>query len=361
MARRGRHTWLAAAVAVFVVQNHCGVPGVQHDQLAVHFLERGQHERALREARRAAREAPDDPQPHVIAALAHAGRGALDAAIESLQRALRADPDDPRLYGTLRALCAEVGREDLALTALEGLADELSEHWLLRLHLGWAHRAVGHNDVALQMLEAAVASADSAAPVAERVLAHHELARIYLDDERYPEATAVLDSALRLAPEDPRLLVSGGECRLRRGELQTAVDYFERALEHTEDKQLTATRIAQVYYDQGRSDLAIVYYERAIQQQRPSPLLLNNLAWTYAEAGVELERAHELSLRAVKSDADNVVYLDTYAEILFRQGRTAQAIALMRQCLQLEPADGEHFEYLRGQMARFAAVPDSLL
>ena len=46
---------MLAALGSFVVQNHCGVPGVAHDQLAAHFLDRGQDERALREAWRAIR------------------------------------------------------------------------------------------------------------------------------------------------------------------------------------------------------------------------------------------------------------------------------------------------------------------
>ena len=91
-----------------------------------------------------------------------------------------------------------------------------------------------------------------------------------------------------------------------------------------------------------------------------SDLTLNNLAWTYAEAELNLDRAHELSLRAVKTDADNVVYLDTYAEVLFRKGRSDQAVAIIRRCLELEPITGEHYEYLHEQLARFNADPDSL-
>ncbi len=351
--------WAGAVASIFVVQSQCGLPSVPHDRLAGWFLERGLHERALVEARRASREAPRSPRPHVLGALAHAGLGARERAVASLEDALRLEPDDPRLYGTLRSLCAESGQEALALEALRRLEAARPGHWLLRLNLGWAYRATGHPEEALRTLEAVVESADSTAPEAERTLAHYELSRLYLDEDRTADAARVLENGLRLDPDDPLLLLGAGESQLRAGEPERARRHFARALEHAGDMERTASGIAGIYYDSGRRDLAIEYYEKAARRSRPSPLVLNNLAWTYAEAGLRLERAHELSLRAVKSDADNVVYLDTYAEILFRRGRTAQAIAMMRRCLQLEPEDGEHYQYLRGQMDRFEAAAGS--
>ena len=353
--------WAGAAAAIFVVQSHCGMPAVPHDKLAQWFLERGLHERALVEARRASREAPRDPWPHILAAGAHAGLGARGQAVAALEHALRLDPDDARLYRDLRSLAAEAGQEALALEALRRLEEARPGHWLLRLNLGWAYAAAGHREEALRRLEAVVESADSTAPRAERALAHYELSRLYLDEDRTGEAARVLESGLEHDPDDPLLLLGAGESRLRAGEPEQARRHFARALDNAEDMERTASSIAGIYYDSGRRDLAIEYYEKAAGRSRPSPVVLNNLAWTYAEEGLHLDRAQELSLRAVKSDADNVVYLDTYAEILFRRGRTGQAIAMMRRCLELEPEDGEHHEYLRGQLTRFEAAADSLL
>ena len=329
-----------------------------HDQLAAHFLDRGQNERALREARRAVREAPDEPTPRVIASLALAGLGRAEDAAQAVEEALRLDPDDPRLYGTLRSVCVEGEREDLALMVLQRLAIERPAHWLLTLNLGWAHRAVGNDDEALVLLESAVADPDTAAPTQELVLAHFELSRVYAEQERLDDASRVLEDALRFAPDDARLLVATGELHLLRLQPGDAEILFERALEQG-DIGATAARIAMAFYNAGDRGRAILFYERAILE-RPAPLTLNNLAWTYAEAELNLDRAHELSLRAVKTDADNVVYLDTYAEVLFRKGRSDQAVAIIRRCLELEPITGEHYEYLHEQLARFNADPDSL-
>ena len=90
-----------------------------------------------------------------------------------------------------------------------------------------------------------------------------------------------------------------------------------------------------------------------MQVDSPPASLMNNLAWTYAEQNIALERARELSLRAIKEEADNVVYLDTYAEVLYRQGRQDQAAALIRRAVELEPDKGEHRDYLLRQLQRF--------
>jgi tetratricopeptide (TPR) repeat protein len=345
--------FLFAALGTFVVQNHCGIPGVAHDQLAAHFLDRGQNERALLESKRAIREAPTASTPRVIAALAEAGLGHPVAAAAAVEEALRLNLDDPRLYGTLRTVCIDADRQDLALETLQRLAIEHHGHWLLTLNLGWAHRAVGDEAQALLLLESAVADPDPTAPTADLVLAHFELSRVYANQERLEDAVRVLDAALTIAPSDPRLLVASGEIHLRRQLLPEAEKLFERALDASGDAGATASRIAMAFYNAGDRTRAIYFYERSIDV-RPWPLILNNLAWTYAEADLDLERAQELSLRAVKSDADNVVYLDTYAEVLFRQGHASQAVALIRRCIELEPTDGEHFEYLHEQLQRFA-------
>ena len=355
-----RQHWLFAALGVFVVQNHCGMPGVKHEQLAVHLLERGQFERARREAERALRESPDDADMRVIAAIADASLGNVDGSIGALSEALRRDPDDPRLYAALRSLCTQAGCAELALEALQELQQAPGDNWYIDANIGWALARSGDLERALPVLEAAVAQLTPDVDETEQIVTHHQLSRLYLDTERYADAARVLEGALILRPEDPRLLVGIGECHLRQADEEGAQPYFTRALDATENRLETASLIAQVHYGAGLPRRAIDYYEGAAREHTVTPLILNNLAWTYAEEGIELDRAASLSLRAVKADVDNVVYLDTYAEVLFRQGRADQAIALMHRAIDLEPEGGEHFDYLREQLTRFETRSASL-
>ena len=155
---------------------------------------------------------------------------------------------------------------------------------------------------------------------------------------------------MRIQPDNPQLVFTLGDCQLRQGLAERAARTFDRALTA---EVVSAVDIARIYYEHKRPDRAIEYYERALADAPDDPLILNDLAWTYAEEGLSLSYALNLSMHAVKLDAESPVYLDTYAELLHLLGRHAHAVAIMRQALALEPTDGEHRTYLEGQMAKF--------
>lgn len=75
----------------------------------------------------------------------------------------------------------------------------------------------------------------------------------------------------------------------------------------------------------------------------------NNLAWILALSDHRLEEAEQLSWRAVYFAPDSSVYRDTLAEVLFRQGRTAEAIAIAEACLIDDPGEW----HIRQQLRRF--------
>ena len=130
---------------------------------------------------------------------------------------------------------------------------------------------------------------------------------------------------------------------------------FAAALDHSGEPGAIAYQIAGLCYGQGLRGLAIDYYEQALSRgpQPPAAALLNNLAWTYGEENLKLDHALDLSLQAVKSEADNPVYLDTYAELFYKKGQGLRAIALMHRALEAEPAQGTQHQYLEGQMQKF--------
>ncbi len=336
-----------ALLGVFVIENpHCGGT-TEHRQLAFYYLEQEQYERALIEARRAARQDRSGASAHFIAAMAQLGLGRDEEAVADISRAILAEPGDERLYAALRQICQERGRFDLAREALSGVLEEQPDNSPAQATLGWAYARLGDDERAGQWLERAAAG-DSAA-----AFARLQLSALYLRGARFAEAIQALEPALARAPRDPELLVAAGECYLRWGRPEEAGERFAAALEHSGERAAIAGRIAMVHYELGRRRQAIEYYELAVRQGAPLPSLLNNLAWTYGEEGVKLDRALDLSMQAVKSEPDNPVYLDTYAELFYKKGEYARAIALMRRALESEPEGGEQREYLIGQMEKF--------
>jgi tetratricopeptide (TPR) repeat protein len=333
-----------ALLGVFVIENpQCGVTA-EHRRLALYYLEQGHYERALVEARRAVREEAGDAPSYLVMAMAQLGLEHPEAAVAALGQAILADPGNPQYYATLRQVCQEAGRFDLGRQVLSQVLEAQPENHLAQSSLGWAYAQLDDEEQARQWLERA-AEGDSTATFAQV-----QLARFHLRHQRFAEAAQILEQTLIWVPGDMAALLALGECHLRQGAQEKARRRFAEALEHSGEPGAIAGQIAALCYDQGLRRLAIEYYEQALSRgpQPPSPALLNNLAWTYGEEHLELDRALTLSLQAVKSEADNPVYLDTYAELLYQKGQGARAIALMRRALEAQPAQGEERQYLEG-------------
>lgn len=366
-SRRRGHGFIAciAVVGAFVIENHCSLPVFEaqsrfdHLGLAHYYLRAQLPDRALTEAVRALREDADTVAPLLVMARAYHQKGETEEAVESLTQAIRLDPDDGSLYMLLHRVCIEGGRPALAIDALERLFTSSSANWNARVALGWAYESADSTDSeraarGLEFLEEAVAEPGDASDHA-LAFARHQLAKSYLLRDRFEDAAQVLESSLEFDPGDRFALFTLGEFRLQQDRAEEAEHLFERLMRETDDAA-AASRIAGLWYDAGHRQRAIQYYEWAMQVESPPASLMNNLAWTYAEANTALERARELSLRAVKEEADNVVYLDTYAEVLYRQGHQNQALALIRRAIELETDDGEHRDYLLRQLKRFTAA-----
>ena len=106
-----------------------------------------------------------------------------------------------------------------------------------------------------------------------------------------------------------------GEILLKQTHTASADSAFAQALLLGNSINIAAL-IAHIYSEQNHAKRAIEYYEHAIERAPENARLLNNLAWSYAETGIELERATRLSLRSLQLDGENPVYMDTYAELL---------------------------------------------
>ena len=61
---------------------------------------------------------------------------------------------------------------------------------------------------------------------------------------------------------------------------------------------------------------------------------MNNYAYFLSKMGEQLDRAEEMSYKTVKAEPKNATFLDTYAWILFKQQRYAEAKIYIEQALQ---------------------------
>jgi len=82
----------------------------------------------------------------------------------------------------------------------------------------------------------------------------------------------------------------------------------------------------------------------------PAPAL-NAMAWQLAQRGAMLDQAWEATQRAQAAEPRSTEFTDTAAEVRYRQGRVAEALALAKDALARVPPD----EYLQSRVKFFEA------
>ncbi len=75
----------------------------------------------------------------------------------------------------------------------------------------------------------------------------------------------------------------------------------------------------------GQSEEAFAAYDSCLQWKADNYACLNNYAYYLSLKGENLSKAEQMSYKAIKAEPKNSVYLDTYAWILFMEGRYSEA------------------------------------
>ncbi|XOV86667.1 MAG: tetratricopeptide repeat protein [Pseudomonadota bacterium] len=195
------------------------------------------------------------------------------------------------------------------------------------------------------------------------------LAKIELEAGQLKEAEKVLDVIRNNHPNSLLVPELSGDLALARGDLQTAVDFYEvvwesapddglaarmvTALRNLGDLERAASLIAEWRERRPSSALAAILdvelfprnYDRGIQiyqqyldSNRDNAAILNNLAWLYLEKGVP-KLGLDAAERAFELFPDNGSVLDTYGWLLYNTGDTGRAVSLLERASRLMPED----------------------
>ena len=89
-----------------------------------------------------------------------------------------------------------------------------------------------------------------------------------------------------------------------------------------------------ILHEKGREQEAYVAYDSCLQWKDDNLGALNNYAYYLSEKGKDLQKAEKMSYRTIKAEPKNSTFLDTYAWILFMQGRYEEANIYIEQAVQ---------------------------
>lgn len=186
------------------------------------------------------------------------------------------------------------------------------------------------------------------------------LAHFNFEEERYAEAMEICEKAIAKLPESPRalLLVYGTACSMSE-QYEKAREAYQKLLDIelpgaslTDDAETILQKAGKLPYESlisvarlfqmvgdgsfktGDIERSTKEYDVVLALNPEDVLVLNNYAYYLAIGGGDLDKAEELSRKAVGEQPDNPTYLDTLAWILYLKGQYAEALEIQEKALE---------------------------
>lgn len=344
------------------------------------YLQMNNHEAALAEVKELSERYPNDLNYRTLYAstlmmtVGENEETRRDEAHRVLTEVLAEEPDNYRAQATLRnyyqnehdTLRADSLTRSILLNPATALEDKIS---MLRQEIGYSENNGGDSTRVLLLFQELLSQPNPQADIAEFCAAYMNLKKMPRDS-----ISAMLEMVLRLAPDNAsarlQLVQYAWEeennarvvelCRQARqyNPDEMAFYYYQGMAFYRQDDQDDALEAFQngisviteesnpaivsdfyavmgdLLHLQGRQQEAFEAYDSCLVWQPDNIGCLNNYAYYLSELGLDLDKAEQMSRKAIKAEPRNGTYLDTYAWILFMQQRYADACPYIDQAVQ---------------------------
>lgn len=120
--------------------------------------------------------------------------------------------------------------------------------------------------------------------------------------------------------------------------------------------------IGEIYHNKGMNKEAYAAFDSCLQAKPDNYSTLNNYAYFLSLDGKELDKAEQMSAKAVAAEPKNSTYLDTYAWVLYKIGKYADAKIYIDQTLKFSTDSTtdstlyEHAADIYAQLGDYAAA-----
>lgn len=157
------------------------------------------------------------------------------------------------------------------------------------------------------------------------------LLKYYAQQNYFPGVEEVCRHGVNYQPEELGYPYYLALALIQQEKKQEAIDVLRQGLRTQEgeaDPQLVSdiySIIGDLYAEQDRIQEAFAAYDSALVYVDDNASVLNNYAYYLSLRGEQLDRAEQMSYRAIRAEADNINYIDTYAWILFMREDYAAA------------------------------------
>jgi tetratricopeptide (TPR) repeat protein len=189
-------------------------------------------------------------------------------------------------------------------------------------------------DTVASMLETALQLAP------DNASARLQLVQYAWEDDDNDRVISLCKDARQYNPDEMAFYYYQGMAYYRKEDHDHALEAFQNGISVITDESNPAivsdfyAVMGDLLHQKNREREAFAAYDSCLQWKPDNIGCLNNYAYYLSELGQELDKAENMSQKAIKAEPKNGTYLDTYAWILFMQKRYSEARIYIDQAVQ---------------------------
>ena len=174
----------------------------------------------------------------------------------------------------------------------------------------------------------------------DNVRARYLLIQSTWEDKDYDKVIAYCRPAQQYNPDEMLFYYFQGVAHVQKGEQDEALETFQKGVSQINQESNPEivsdfyVMMGDILHDKGRDHEAFAAYDSCLQWKPDNIGCLNNYAYFLSVLGKDLSKAEQMSYKTIKAEPDNSTYLDTYAWVLFRQGRYEEAKIYIDQAVK---------------------------
>jgi tetratricopeptide (TPR) repeat protein len=245
-------------------------------------------------------------------------------AVDALQKAVRYAPEITDYKISLAKLYSDIANYPAAIGLYEELAaanpgkNEFHINLVeLYINQGEFEKAIG----SLNTLENNIGTNEA--------LSMQKI-RLYITTGQKANALDELLKVCEKFPQEADFFIMAGDLYIDMKEYDLALEMLQKGLARVPEGNTTTFsailgQIGDLYHMQGKKEIAYETYDKALEYNDKNIIVLNNYAYFLSIEKRDLDRAERMIGRCVGAQPTNSTYLDTYAWIFFQRGNYSKA------------------------------------
>jgi Flp pilus assembly protein TadD len=179
-------------------------------------------------------------------------------------------------------------------------------------------------------------------------------------DDKIDEAIVEIKRALEVKKDSVDLLGFLASLYREKKDNETALQILHKTVEIEPKNDKLWFSLGAIYDENKQKEEAIAAMQKAIDLNPNNAAALNYLGYTFAEMGVELDKAERLIRQAMAIEPNDGFYLDSLAWVYYQRGDFKQAAEHLEHAVELAGEDPTITEHLADAYEKLGRRADAL-